>query len=264
MQKKLYQQGAALNYLDIGTGVAVMLIHGFAEDRRIWDNVIPALDNCRLIIPDLPGSGSSGLSKEITIESMGDALVQLLQHEQIKDAIIIGHSMGGYVTLAIAEKYPELVKAFGLFHSTAYADSEEKKVSRKKNIDFIRAHGSKAFLKQAIPGLFGETFKKSQPGFVDQFIEKYKEFQPDALVAYLGAMMQRPDRTNVLINTSKPVLFIIGRHDVAVPFEDSLKLCHLPSLSYIHTLDHSGHMGMIEDPETSINALKNFIKDLTD
>ena len=157
-----------------------------------------------------------------------------------------------------------MVKALGLFHSTAYADSEEKKAARKKNIEFISTHGSKAFLKQAIPGLFGEAFKKSQPEFVDQFIERYKDFQPDALVAYLGAMMQRPDRTKVLITTAKPVLFIIGKHDIAVPFEDSLRLCHLPSLSYIHILDHSGHMGMIEDPETSINALKNFIKDLTD
>ena len=264
MKKKLFRQGVDMYYDDIGSGAVVVLIHGFAEDRRIWDSVKPALDKYRLLIPDLPGSGGSGLPAELSIESMADAMVELLHHERIPEAIIIGHSMGGYITLAIAEKHPDVVSAFGLFHSTAFPDSEEKKAARKKNIDFIRAHGSKAFLKQSIPSLFGEKFKASQPTFVDQFIEKYKDFNPEALIAYLRAMMKRPDRTQVLVTSSKPVLFIIGKHDVAVPFEDSLKLCHLPALSYIHVLDESAHMGMIEDPETSSNALKKFIKDLTD
>src|SRR5688500_5288349 len=134
MQKKLSLQGVEMNYDDIGSGAVVLLIHGFAEDRRIWDGVIPALDRYRLIIPDLPGSGNSGLPAELSIESMADAVVALFHHEQIPEAIIIGHSMGGYITLAVAENHPQVVKACGVVDSTAVGDCASKRIASKKDV----------------------------------------------------------------------------------------------------------------------------------
>jgi pimeloyl-ACP methyl ester carboxylesterase len=263
MQKKITYPNADLSYYDSGTGEVIVLIHGFAEDRQIWAGIKEALNEYRLILPDLPGSGASALTQPLSIESMAEAVAEILRLEKIEQAIIIGHSMGGYVALAIAEKFPAMFKALGLVHSTAFADGEEKKTARRKNIQFIQSHGSYEFLKQSMPGLFGESFKQSHGKVVAELIEKYRNFNPEALVAYQEAMINRPDRTQVLVNTSKPVLFIIGKHDTAVPFDDSMKLCHLPALSYIHILDQTGHMGMLEEPGTSIDILKNFIKDVT-
>jgi pimeloyl-ACP methyl ester carboxylesterase len=263
MQKKADYLGSKIDYVDVGQGPSVVFIHGFAEDGRIWKNISERLPNYRLIIPHLPGSGTSPAVNGLSIESMGDAVMRVLDQERITNAVIIGHSMGGYVTLAMVEKYPGRITAFGLFHSTAYPDTEEKKTSRKKNIKFIETHGSHEFLKQSTPALFGESFKKKHPQIVEEVIEDYKDFNPRALVSYLEAMMNRPDRTSVLINCSKPVLFIIGTDDNAIPFADSMKLCHLPSLSYIHILDNTGHMGMLEAPDRCIEILENFLKDVT-
>ena len=263
MLKKIIHQKADLYYHDIGSGEPVILLHGFAEDSQIFDGLIEELTGFRILIPDLPGSGKSRLTYDLRIDSMAEAVAAIINHETVSEAVVIGHSMGGYITLALVEKHPNLVKAFGLFHSSAFADSEEKKKARRKLIRFIHSHGTHDFLKQSTPGLFSEQFKKKNDKVIQALIEKYREFNPASLTAYYEAMIMRPDRTHVLLNSSKPVLFIIGKHDNAIPFEDSMKLCHLPSLSYIHILEDSGHMGMLEEPENCISILKSFLSDVT-
>lgn len=261
MQKEITYREARVVYDDIGTGNPVVLIHGFAEDSKVWDNQVKALKTkCRLLVPDLPGSGRSLKGNNSwSMEEMAELIKALLLKENIEQPVIIGHSMGGYITLAFIEKYPDFTTAFGLFHSSAFADSEEKKTARQKNIDFIGKNGSLEFLKQAIPNLFGELFKQKQPDFINNFINAYKDFDPDALMDYTKSMMIRPDRTEVLKTYKKPVLFIAGKHDNAVPFEQTMQQVHLPQLSYIHILENAGHMGMIEEPQKSIDYLQEFI-----
>lgn len=176
-------------------------------------------------------------------------------------ASLIGHSMGGYITLAFVEKYPRYLKAFGLFHSTTYADNEEKKGIRKKGIEFIHNHGSFEFLKTTTPNLFSPVFKDRRPEIIDEFIGGLSNFSAPALVSYYEAMMERPDRTDLLKTTNLPVLFVIGEYDNAVPVQDSLKQSHLPEKSYIHILHHSGHMGMLEEETNSNDILKKFLSE---
>jgi len=176
--------------------------------------------------------------------------------------ILIGHSMGGYITMAFAEKYPELLSAYGLFHSSAFADSEEKKVTRRKGIEFINQHGAFEFLKTATPNLFSPLSKDKKAGLIDEQVTAGHNFSPRALVSYYEAMIQRPDRTAVLEKTTVPVLFIMGKYDAAVPMEDGLKQCHIPGKSYIHVLQNSGHMGMLEETDKSNRFLENFLLDI--
>ena len=239
----------------------VVLIHGFAEDVQIWENIIPELQTeYRIIAPDLPGSGSTAVNTEgITMDSMAEFIREMLEKHNIDTCSMIGHSMGGYITLAFAEKYPEKLNRFGLFHSTAYADSEEKKEARKKNIDFIQKHGSAKFLAQSVPNLFSEETRKKSPELVKNMIERYSNFSPDSLVNYTRAMMNRPDRIEVLKTFAKPVLFIMGENDTAVPLEQGLKQCSIPEFSYIYIATHSGHLGMLEEPVFCVKALKEFL-----
>ena len=263
MEKTITSEDRSIFYQVIGKGEPVVLLHGFTEDGQIWNKQVPFLEkDYQLIIPDLPGSGFSELALDVSMEAMATLIKAILDEENISETIIVGHSMGGYVTLAFAEKYPEVLRGFGLFHSTAYPDPDEKKESRQKNIRFIESHGTYEFLKQAIPGLFTDDFKSKHPEIVNGLIQQYRVFTPEALSAYLTAMMQRPDRTEVLKKFVKPILFIIGKHDNAIPFQDSLQLCHLPSLSYIHILDDSAHMGMLEETEKSNNILREFLQDV--
>jgi pimeloyl-ACP methyl ester carboxylesterase len=167
--------------------------------------------------------------------------------------------MGGYVSLAFAEKYPQRLKAFGFFHSTAAADTEEKRAARRKSIDFIRQHGAAPFIRQSTPNLFATGTRDHRPGLVEETIRRYSGFAPESLVYYYEAMIRRPDRVHVLRQFTGPVLFIMGAADPVVPYEQAVKQCHEPMISVVHTLDHSGHMGMVEEPVEGSEAIKSFL-----
>jgi len=263
MRKELSYQNKKIAYQNIGHGKPVILVHGFGEDESIWRNQIEALKNSyRLIIPDLPGSGKSEIINDMSMEGMAEVIHEIIHTENIESCPVIGHSMGGYITLALAEEYPNHISAFGLFHSTAYADSEEKKITRCKGIEFIEKHGAAEFLKTTLPNLFSQKTKDERPELIDEQLAGLDNFSSLALVSYYKAMMQRPDRTFLLRETTVPVLFIIGEHDNAVPVKDALEQCHLPEKSYIHILRQSAHMGMLEETERSNTALENFLSDI--
>ncbi len=258
-EQSLDINGQPLFYRVSGQGPAVILIHGFAEYGSVWENQYPVFKNNRLIVPDLPGSGASALTDDVSMEGLADTIYQLWEKLQPGPCTVIGHSMGGYVALAFAEKYPQALSRLGLFHSSAYADTEEKKETRRKGIDFIKQHGSFEFLKTATPNLYSPDTKAHHPELIEKQLAAIKGFDPNALTAYYEAMMQRPDRTQVLKTIGVPVLFILGRHDAAIPLFDGLKQCHLPALSSVHLLEHSGHMGMQEEVEAGNNALTAFL-----
>lgn len=260
-QKNIDYKDSTLHYSLAGQGFPVMFVHGFAEDGSVWDNQVAALkDKYLLIIPDLPGSGNSTfLQKDrITLEDYAAALKAMLDHEGIDRCIMIGHSMGGYITLAFAEMYKESLVAFGLFHSSAYADDAEKIATRKKAIDFIKNNSANAFLQTAIPGLFFDTEKSKS--HIDSLLKKGNNFTQQALIQYYEAMIGRPDRTELLKTTECPVLMIIGQHDKAVPFKLGLEQAKMPAHSYIHILRSSAHMGMLEETETANVFLADFLQ----
>ena len=254
--------GKKIYYRSFGKGQVVILVHGFGEDGSVWQNQIDTLKDFHVIIPDIPGSGKSEMIDDMSMEGLAQWVYELLKHLVIENCVIIGHSMGGYITLAFAEKYRELLKGFGLFHSSAFADSDEKKETRKKGIDFITKNGEFEFLKTATPNLYSPATKEKNPQLIEQQIASLHNFSGAALVSYYEAMMQRPDRTEILKTTKVPVLFIAGKYDNAVPLADVLKQCFLPSLAYIHILEHSGHMGMQEEPNESNEILLNFVKSI--
>ena len=255
----------AIFYRDIGPGVPtaipVLLLHGFAEDGTVWDNQLKDLGaTCRLIIPDLPGSGrSSALTTPVSIEDLAAVIKGLLDHLKIDRTILIGHSMGGYIALAFAALYPERLTALGLFHSTAYPDSEDKKSTRRKAIEFIRISGAAAFIRQSTPNLFSPKTRDQRPELIDAAITKYSGFAPDSLIAYYEAMIARPDRTAVLRGFNGPVGIIIGEDDGIIPQQQALEQVSLPAITQLHLIPAVGHMAMLENPKMSTQILTEFI-----
>jgi pimeloyl-ACP methyl ester carboxylesterase len=266
MQKEIYIGNKKIVYQVSGQGSTVVLVHGFGEAGEIWKNQVAFLaDRFQLIVPDLPGSGRSELIEDMSMEGMAEAIKMILDNEtrgEQAEVCMIGHSMGGYITLAFAEKYEDRLNSFGLFHSTAYADSEEKKATRRKGIEFIKGHGSFEFLKTAIPNLFSADSRSQMPNSIEELVDQGHNFSAEALVSYYVSMIKRPDRTDVLTKVKKPVLFVLGKYDTAIPLEDALKQCHLPERSYINILHCSGHMGMLEETEKSNRLLVQFIDEL--
>lgn len=249
-----------ITWLDEGDGATVVLLHGFSENAELWSAQTAQLKNkYRVIIPDLPGTAASPVTTPLTMESMADYVYAILLAENIQEAVVIGHSMGGYVALALAEKYPRILKGLGLFHSTARADSEEKKEGRRKSIKLMEQYGAETFIRQTLPNMFSPATKSAHPEWVDAYVKMGMGCELPALVAYYEAMAQRPDRTAVLQQTTAPVLFIIGKDDNAVPLDNVLPQITLPRLSSIHIFEHVGHMGMWEVAAESNVILEQFI-----
>lgn len=260
-EKYISYNDASIHYTLIGDGLPVMFVHGFAEDSSVWEKQIAFLKNdYKLIIPDLPGTGQSTILKNerIYVEDYAAGIKAILDAENIDQCIMIGHSMGGYITLAFAEKYPANLLAFGLFHSSAYADDEAKIEVRRKAIGFIRENGAEAFLKTSIPGLFFDAELSKDD--IDCLLKKGNNFSPAALIQYYEAMIARPDRTILLKDSTTAVLLIIGQHDKAIPFNLSLEQAKMAAHSYIHILRNSGHMGMLEESDKVNSILAEFLQ----
>ena len=259
-QKKIFYQIS-------GQGNPIILLHGFGEDGRAWKYQKEKLkENNLVIIPDIPGSGQSELIEEFkSLEDYAEIIKAIADKEILnhhKDFTLIGHSMGGYIILAFAKKYPQFLNSIGLFHSSAFADTISKIETRKKGIDFIKSNGGSAFLKTSIPNLFSEENQKLHPEFIEDLLSIAYQISEDALIQYTIAMMERPDNRDVLRSFTKPILFIIGMHDTAVPLELSLQQCHLPANSTVHFLQNSGHMGMWEEQELATKYLLQFLLEL--
>lgn len=266
--KQIIFRNKTIFYRAEGKGKPVMLLHGFAEDYNLWEYQFKKLkENFFVIVPNLPGGGTSEMPEgEICIEDYADVVKAIADAELLNEKknkfTLIGHSMGGYITLAFAEKYPGFLNAFGLFHSTAYADDDAKKEMRKKGIEFITNNGVTAFLKTTTPNLFSEKTRKRKPGLIKKLIDISNHFSSETLIQYYKAMIKRPDRTSVLKSFKKPVLFIIGKNDNAVPLQASLEQCHIPLISHIKILQNSGHMGMWEEEKEANAFLLKFLMNL--
>lgn len=251
-EKHLIYHHQKLVYTKYGSGsTTVMLLHGFGENASIFKNQIAFLQKyCSLIVPDIPGSGKSATwdlpYQACSIDLFADAMIEILKLESVEKAIVIGHSMGGYITLSMYENSPHFFKGLGLLHSTSFADSDEKKQMRLKGIDTIQNYGAAAFLKATIPNLFAEHFKVTHSEIVQELIEHAASFDNKSCCQYYFAMMNRPDRRHLLQQLPFPLLQIIGTQDIAVPFNDSLQQSHLANSTDVHILENVGHMGMLE------------------
>ena len=243
-----------------------MLLHGFGDDGSIWELMEARLGkHFRVYITDIPGSGLSELlpdspGQPIRIEDYALAVHALIEHEQLPPLPMIGHSMGGYIALAFAELFPGCLTQLGLFHSTALADSEERKAMRTKALELIERKGAPWFLREVTPMNYHPAWREKNPGQMQSILERLSNFSDTAITQYYRAIMNRPDRTSVLKNFNGPVLFIAGLHDQAVRPEQSLAECIHPRISQITLLQETAHTGMLEEPERAAAALLNFLQ----
>jgi pimeloyl-ACP methyl ester carboxylesterase len=258
----LYNYGIdELAYYDQGKGEqAILLIHGFGEDHAIWKNQIEFLStHYRVIAPNLPGVHCKPLalhhSQAPNIRMYVEVLHELMHHLHIEQYYIVGHSMGGYIGLSFADYYVNHVQGLLLFHSTTYEDNEAKKTSRMKVAEFIQEWGVSKYLETATPNLFGDAFKKTNPGVIQNVIESGSSISQEAMIQFVFAMRNRKAMTHLLKQSNLPVWMIVGEADLAVPIQDSLEQIKLLPSSNSLVLNNVGHMGMFE----ATNQVNEFI-----
>lgn len=242
-----------------GEGTTLVFLHGFGENRQMWSKYIAYFSDYQVLTIDLPNAGESDLMEASTAR-MAKVINAILVKEDIGKCIMIGHSMGGYVTLAFAKLYETKLLGYCLFHSQPNADTEEKKKARNKAIDFVEKHGSRRYFEGLMPKLFAKDYLKNNESVVKKIIELGSQIPNLGVVYLLQAMRDRPDHRSVLVNSNVPVCFIIGEEDVAIPTENSLNQTFLPTTADIHILPDIGHMGMFEAQLKTVGILNRFIE----
>ena len=264
ISKTIIFQDSKITYKILGKGEPVILLHGFGFNHKIWLKLVESLkDEFKFILPDIPGSGESEpLNIEnVSLSDFAQAINYIISEENVKSPIIIGHSMGGYITMAFEKLFPDKSKAICLFHSSSYADDEEKIINRKKGIEFIKKYGSETFLNNSIPGLFYD--KEKSIGDINIFLKDAKNIPSKTIIDYYEAMINREDNRDVLKNYKKPILFIIGEHDTAITYKTSLEQTYIPNFSNVSILRDSAHMGMLEEPLKSSDIIHSFLIELS-
>lgn len=247
-----------IHFFEKGEGQPLVLIHGFCETSRMWSDFTEKLsEEFRVLCPDLPGIGESSISNDqISLEEVAVSLEDWMDVNQIHNPIVIGHSLGGYVALALLELMGNRIKAIGLFHSTAFSDDADKKEMRNRTITFLRKNGVDKFVTSFVPPLFPENRREELAIEINSAIEDAKRSSLAGLISFAGAMRDRPDRLEVLYNFRGPKLLIAGTEDGAVKIEASR--VQKDVFTHYFELHGVGHMGMIERKSETLELLRTF------
>lgn len=261
MKKHISFEDGYLNYVVKGEGPAVVLLHGFLEDHSIWNKFADKLsEKYKVVAIDLPGFGNSSVFKEgNSLAFMANAVYYILLEENINDCIMVGHSMGGYVTLSFAKHYPDKLNGIVLFHSQAAADDEEGKHNRDRTINVINKDHL-GFIHSFVPSLFAEENVEKYETEIEQLMSISSQTDKEGIVAALEAMRDRPGYLGVLSEIDIPVFFIIGKRDSRISVHSMMEQLTLPHNCEALILDGVGHMGFIEAENITYLAIEHFVE----
>lgn len=257
--KQILFKNTSISYSDTGKGTAIVLLHGFLENKDMWDFYIPEFaKKNRVIAIDLLGHGETEcLSYVQTMEDNADAVHAILSELRIRRAIFVGHSMGGYVALAFAELYPENIKGLVLLNSTTRADSEERKTNRDRAIKAVKQSFIN-FVSLSIANLFSESNRERLLSEIERVKKEALKTPLQGIVASLEGMKTRKDREVLLHLTPYHKLLILGEKDPVLPYEETKEQIENTNVQFINF--PGGHMSHIENQEELLKVLLDFFK----
>ncbi len=255
----LVHKGINIFYTDEGSGHAIVLIHGFLENSSMWKDLTPNISkNNRVVCIDLLGHGQSGCLGYIhTMEDLAEVIEAVLKRLNIDSVTLIGHSLGGYVSLAYAEKYINKVKGLCLMNSTAREDSPERKQNRDRAIKAVKQN-YKTFVSMAVSNLFALDNREKLSAEITKVKEEALKTPLQGIIATLEGMRIRKDRTAFFKEASFKKLLIIGKKDSVLNYESLIEDTRNTDIEVIEFSD--GHMSHIENKEEFTYNILQFIE----
>ncbi len=262
MITKLDYKGHLITIADEGKGIPVVFVHGYLESMEIWKPFSDGFkDMFRVIRIDIPGHGKSGILNEVhTMDLMAEVIRFVLDVLFIDRCVLTGHSLGGYIALAFADHYPERLLGFCLFHSHPFADNEEKKQNRDREIELVRSGKKDLVCNTNIPKHFAGQNLDRLKAEVERAKKIAAKTPEKGIIAILEGMKERPDRQKVISNTEVPLLWILGKKDNLISLDTISAKVTLNDKGKLFILGNSGHMGFIEEPKVSMEKLRSFIQ----
>ena len=246
-------------YDDTGSGPAVVLVHGYPFNRSLWTEQVSALaDRYRVVALDLRGHGESEASTGAsTMKLMAQDIAGLMDELQIDRAVIGGLSMGGYVTLAFYQLFPERVEKLLLADTRAQADTDEAKATRADQVQQILADGMTGIVNAMLRKLLSPETVSKQPEIVKRVRDMMMHTTPEGAVGALRGMAEREDQTARLAHINVPTLIVVGKDDPITPVADSEKMHERIAGSQLVVIENASHVSNIEQPQQFNRALKD-------
>lgn len=248
-----------VSYNERGAGKTIVLLHGFLENKNIWHSMVGVLSqDFHVVTVDLPGHGGSEMLDPIhDMGTMASVVKEILASLDVRECLLVGHSMGGYVSLAFAELFPHMVKGLVLFHSQAAADDEEGKRNRDRTVKVVEEDRT-GFIRNFIPDLFAPGNDVKFEKEIESLKKEAEKTSKEGIIAAVKGMKERTSKLNLLQNLKKPILFICGKKDKRIPVEKIMDQIAMPPHSEAILLENTGHMGFIEAQEKTTSALRHF------
>jgi pimeloyl-ACP methyl ester carboxylesterase len=265
MEGEVIYDGNKIRYCDNGSGIVVLLLHGYLESSQSWNGFASKLSNkYRVISIDLPGHGLSETNGKLhTMEYMAKGICRILSELKIGKVFIIGHSLGGYVALAFLDLFPEKLFGFCLFHSHPFADSVETIEKRIREIQVVKAGKKNLMYPDNVTKMFASRNMKKFTAELARSIEIASQSPAEGIIAMLNGMMERPSRADLMERGAAPCLWILGRLDNYINCESVICKIALPKNIKVVILEKSGHVGFIEEEDRSLKEVINFIESIS-
>lgn len=250
-----------LAYNDTGSGPAIVLIHGYPFNRSMWTEQVSLLnDRFRVVTLDLRGHGESESSTGAsTMKLMAEDVAALMDEIGIERAVVGGLSMGGYVTLAFHQLFPERVEKLLLADTRAQADTEEGKATRAEQVQQILADGMAGIVNAMLPKLLSPETVSKRPDVVKRVRDMMIHTSPAGAAAALRGMAEREDQTGRLAQIKVPTLIVVGKEDPITPVADSQKMHERIAGSQLVVIENASHVSNIEQPEQFNRAFNEFL-----
>ncbi|MFM1875157.1 MAG: hypothetical protein RL266_894 [Bacteroidota bacterium] len=255
-------KGIEVVYSHSGCGETVLLLHGFLEERSMWNEYAEVLsEKYTVICPDLLGHGETDcLGYVHSMSLQAEAVAAVLESEKVVEFSVVGHSMGGYVALELARIYPQRIAHLVLFHSTAYADSEARRLDRERVIELVQRSKS-VYVKTVIPTLFADGSREALQEEIRNIAAKASRFSEQGIIANIRGMIERSPGLDVLEFGPFKKLLLHGEFDSIIPTSDMEKLALLNENIMLKTISGIGHMGHLEAPHVCLDAIQTFLAD---
>lgn len=257
--KTIQYKDIKISYTDQGKGTAVLLLHGFLENKTMWDKYVFTLSkNHRVITIDLLGHGETECIGYVhAMEDQADMIFAILTSLRIRKVVLVGHSMGGYVGLAFAEIYPDYVKGLFLLNSTSRADSKERKNNRDRAIKAVKQNYTN-FVRMSIANLFSEDNRELLAKEIEKVKLEALRTPLQGIVASLEGMKIRKDREVLLHFAPYPIQLVLGKKDSVLPYEENINQIEETKVGL--TTFPDGHMSHIENETELKKVLVDFLK----
>ena len=254
MQEYISYKNIQIAFTVEGKGKTIVLLHGFLESSTIWKNVVSAFKETHQIIAiDLLGHGKTEKLGYIhSMETMAETVHAVLSELKVEKASIIGHSMGGYVALAFAEKFPQQLEKLILLNSSTVADSEERKENRDRAKRLVKQN-KQAFISMAIKNLFTDENRNALRTEINALVEEAVQLPEEYIIASVEGLKNRKDRTEVLQQYLGEKIIIAGKNDPVVPFKEIEAIAEKTNSTFISFED--GHMSYLENEEELLKVL---------